>query len=679
MFAVDDLPSCLSLTRPLSWLCVAVVACACSSDDDVPSSPRIEALLGGTSMADTPWPSDAFSKDGHIHVTSIPLEGRPGPLGTMALALSEMDGAPVYGSVFFPVSGALEDGAVEGSATWIDLDARGRTFETSLWGRARTGELVALAPAGEVLTEGHRYAVVVHSPRVEPSASMREALEGRGPLAAVYAPLASYAQRDAIAAATVFTTGHPTRMVERMREAAAARPPPIAKVTRVLREAALEDLTGAPTTLRPGLGDPAGIMHDALDAVVLGTFEAPNFLSDTPQQLGRIETDADGAPIVKGTEPIPFLLALPKRPEAGWGKVPVLIFQHGLNAGRSQVLTCANSYARAGFATIGIDALWHGDRAKTKKDEVHDFNGAPGGDGLADADLFGATVNLFDFGGDPERGIEAFDGRYVRDNFRQAIVDLTELARLLRSGDLEAIAASDASFAGLELDQDRIVYTSESFGSVLGASVVAVSPDLAGAVLSVAGGGIFLPIYGASPTFVSFLTSFMKTSFDPYLDATDPAALPAGAQRSLSLLQAVISPGDPLSFAPLVAERKRNVLVLQARSDELIPNQGTELLVRAMGATSVALPRGSEPPRFVDLPVAPAPYQGPQGHTVAVVQLAPALHGMFTAFTGERRYELDFPPFVPLPVPERLDNPTELAHALAITFASTLRVEAPPR
>ncbi|MBI2058864.1 MAG: hypothetical protein HYT87_03760 [Nitrospirae bacterium] len=657
-----------------------MVCLACSSGANSPrSAPTIEALLGGTSMKDTPWPSDVFLQDGHILVESIPLDGQRGPLDALALTLSEMDGAPVYGSVFFPVSGDLEDGAVPGKATWIDLDAPDRTFETGLWIRARTGDLVALAPRGETLTAGHRYAVWVESPRVDPSPAMRDAIEGRGPFAAIYAPLVRTVPRGTIGAATVFTVGHPTTRVDLMREVAAGLVPPVAKVSRVLRGAELDAFAGTPATTRPGLGDPKGIVHDSLGAIVLGTFDAPSFLSSTPPRLGRVEVDTQGIPIIKGTEAIPFLLALPKDP-AALGGLPILIYQHGLNAGRSQVLSCANTYARAGYATIGVDAIWHGDRAGEKTDAVHNFSGAPGPDGLADANDFGASVNLFDFAGDPEQGIGPFDGRYVRDNFRQAIIDLTELARLLRHGDLSAIAKSSPAFAGLDFDTRHIVYTSESFGSVLGASVVTVSPDLAGAVLSVAGGGVFLPMYSASPLFAGMLSPFIRSIFDPYIDVSDPASLPAEAQRSLSLLDAAISPGDPLSFAPLIAERKRNVLVLQARSDELIPNQATELLARAMGATFVTLPSMSEPLRFVDLPTLRAPYQAGIGeNTIAVVQIAPALHTMFSSFIGDRRYQPDFPPFISLSQPERVDNPIEMVQDLAVAFVESLRAGGPGR
>lgn len=641
---------------------VIVLAAACSDGDAAPAGPALQAKLGGTSMADTPWPSDLFLKNGRLEVGAIPLEGQKGPLDAMVATFAETDGAPIYGAVFFPLEGTATDGELEGKARWIDLDGNDKTFETKLWTRALTNELVALPPKDEILVAGHEYAVVIESPKVGPSPAMSNAITELGARAAN------------ASAVTTFTVSHPTKLVDRMREVVVALPAPAAKVTKVLRGAALEVLTGKPATTRPGFGDPAGLVHDQLDAIVLGTFDGPSFLSATPPKLGRIEVDGAGAPKVKGTEPIPYLLTLPKKPAAGWGKLPLIVFQHGLNASRSQVLTCANDYARAGYATIGIDAVWHGDRSPNKKDEVHNLTGASGPDGLADADNFGASVALFDFGGDDAQGIGPFDGRYVRDNWRQAIIDLVVFGRLLKFGDLSPIAAADPELAGLSFDNEHVVYTSESFGSVIGASGVAMSDDFAGAVLSVGGGGIFLPIFPASPTFTGVLTPFIKTSFDPYLDTTDPTVLPGEAQRVLSLLGAMIQPGDPLAFAPIVRERKRNVLLLQAKADELIPNQGTELMMKAMGATSVTLPTNSEPPRFVTLPIANAPYRAPNGEpTIAVAQISPALHTMFTGFQGERRYQPDFPPFTPLPAPEIVSNPIERVHEIAVAFANSVR------
>jgi len=624
-------------------------------------------------MADTPWPSDVFLRGGHLEVADVLLEGgQPGPLATLAAALSELDGAPTYTSAFFPTKGELPDGALEGTARWIDLDARVAEVDSKLFYRKDTREVIALPPDSVVFEEGHRIACVVESPSLRPSDAMRDAVGGKGAFAASYAALGPRLGDRTPSAATVFTIGHPTRVTEQMRDVAAALPPSRAKVTRVFTGTAVDDFLGRPTTTRPGLGDPAGIVHDQLGAVVLGTFDAPSFLAEKPPQLGRVELDGAGRPRVKGTEAIPFMLTLPKRPAAGFGRTPVLIFQHGLNAGRSQVVTVANDYARAGYATIGIDALWHADRGKVVKDEKHEFTGAPGGDGLADGDAFGASVSIFDFDGDPARGVGSLDARYVRDNFRQAIVDLAELVRFLQRGDLAPIAAADPSFTGLGLDSETLVYTSESFGSVIGAGGVAMATGLRGAVLSVGGGGIFLATLPSSPMFNGLVAPLLRTTFDPALDVSDPAVLPGAAQRSLSLLQAAFAPGDPLSFAPKIAAQGKSLLLLEARSDELIPNQATELLAVAAHATSVALPSRSEGPRFATLPAASAPFEHAPA-TIAIVQLSPALHTMFTAFTGTRSYQPDFPPFLALAAAEQVDNPIELAHELALAFTASLR------
>ncbi len=657
---------------------VAFASFVACDDGPLPvRSASATSLLGGTSMSDTPWPSDLFLRNGRIAVTEVPLDGaQPATRAGLAASLSELDGAPTYTSVFFPLDdphATLPDGAVANAiARWADLgDAARPPLTSDVFHRQDTHELVALPPKGVVLEAGHRYACWVVSPSVKPPAALGDALDGRGAFGAAYAGARAVMGADVASAATVFTVGHPTKVAEAMRDVAAKLPPARAVVTKVYAAGELDDLFGLPATTRQGLGDAKGIVHDQLGAVVLGTFAAPSFLTATPPRLGRVETDASGTPIVKGTEPITFMLTLPKRPPGGFGKLPVIVFQHGLNAGRTQVATVANDYARAGYATIGIDALWHGSRAKAPKDAVHNFGSAPGPDGLADNDDFGASIQIFDFDGDPAAGVAPLDGRYVRDNFRQAIVDLAELVRFVQTGDLAPIAAAHPSLTGVSFDASNVVYTSESFGSVIGAGGVALA-NVKGGVLSVGGGGVFLAVLPSSPMFNGLVTPLLKATFDPTLDVSDPVALPGAAQRSLALLQAAFAPGDPLSFAPSIAAQKKNLLLLQARSDELIPNQATELLAVAAHATSVSLRARSAPLRFVTLPGATAPFTGTTA-TSAIVQLSPALHTMFTAFEGDRRWQLDFPPFVALPAPEKVDNPIELVHDIAIAFSDSLR------
>lgn len=650
-------------TKPLVVALALVAACSGDAAEDV----RPEALFGGASLADTPWPSDAFLSNGRVKIETIPLPGQTEPLAALAAALSELDGAPVYTSVFFPTRGALPNGRVRGTGRFVDLDVSGSAFEGELFFRAATSELVVLPPAGRVLVEGHKYAVIVECPDVRPSAEMR----------ATFGSIAPVASGRDVAAATVFTVGRPSQRALAMRDVAAKLPAPTARVDRLVQGAELDDFFGRPQGTRPALGNAGGVVHDAIDAVVLGSYDGPSFLSANAPRLGRIALAADGVPLVKGSERIPFMLTIPKG--ATMSNLPVLVFQHGLNAGRWQVASAANSYARAGYATIGIDALFHGSRHPSlrDRDESHNFSGAAGPDGLADGDAFGAAVILFDFGGDAEEGIVPLDARVVRDNLLQAVVDLSVFARFVREGDMSAIAATDARFAGFAFERDSLAYTGESFGAVIGMGGVAIAPEFHTGVLSAGGGAVFLGMIPSSPTFRGLVTPFFRTSIDSDLEIGDPETLPGEAQKSLALVQAAIGPGDPVTFAPVARARKKNVLLLVARSDELIPNQASELLAGGLGATSVSLPAKSAPLRFVELPAAAAPFEA--SPTIAVVQLDPALHDMFTSHRGQRRYEKDFPPFLSLPAPVDVASPTELAHALAIGFARPLRTGGVPR
>ncbi len=657
----------------MAVLAMALVACAASRADD----PRAVAGLGG-SFADSPWPSDVLREGGHLRVESIPFEGKDDALAAMAASLSELDGAPVRTSIFFPLGGgALRNGPQDDAATLVDLtDGAASPTQLALFYREATRELVALAPSSAVLREQHIYGCFVGDARVVPSAEMGRALRGEGPHAAAYAPLAAYLQAHPakVGAATVFTVGQPSRVLFAMRGQADALPPPRVVVTRTLAtQPELDDLFGAPATTRPGQGDPKGIVHDAIGAVVTGTFDAPYYLDAPKDVLGRIPLDGAGAPVAKSTTTIPFFLTLPR---GGAGKVPVLVYQHGLNAGRWQVAAVANDYARAGYATIGIDALWHGSRQPGAKDRVHNFSGAPGPDGLADLDELGASFLFFDFAGDAAHGIGPLDGRYVRDSLRQAVFEVTELVRLLVHGDTSPFAA------GVTLDASHLVYTSESFGSVLGASVLAVSPDLGAAVLSVGGAGVFLPIFPDSPFFQPALGLFVRPTIDATLDFSDPVGLPAEAQRAVSLMQAILEPGEPAAFAPHIARfpsgKPKSVLFLQAFSDELIPNQGGELLASIAGATQVTVPGFSRALRFAELPSAAAPYAGPPGApTVAVVQVERATHTMFTTFEGDAQYTQGFPPATKLGTPVRVKEPIEEIHAMALAFARSYAAGAP--
>jgi hypothetical protein len=158
-------------------------------------------------------------------------------------------------------------------------------------------------------------------------------------------------------------------------------------------------------------------------------------------------------------------------------------------------------------------------------------------------------------------------------------------------------------------------------------------------------------------------------AFDITVDVNDPATLPARAQMSLNLLEQVVEPGDGLALAGS-ADMTKDVLFLEAFADEVVSNPATEALAHAWGATQVTLAMRSRATTRVTLPSVAAPFTGTPLH--ALVQLDPASHQMFTAQSGEHRWQAQFPPFVKQDPPIVFDNPIEIAHSLALLFIDSV-------
>ena len=246
--------------------------------------------------------------------------------------------------------------------------------------------------------------------------------------------------------------------------------------------------------------------------------------------------------------------------------------------------------------------------------------------------------------------------------------------RLAQGGDLSAVAAALPALTGLTFDGGKLVYTGESFGSILGAEVLAVDPLLEAAVLDVGGGGILIDLAPNAPQFAPLLQPFVAGAFDTIVDVNHPDTLPTRAQMSLQLVQSVIDPGDGIALAPS-ADPGKSVLFLFAYLDETVPNQSNQALARGWGATQVPLTAGTHPLEQVMLPMAHAPYAATPLR--AVVQLDPAGHAMFTGQTGQHEYIPPFPPFMRYGTPVQITMPIVQAHALALGFIDGFRGGAP--
>jgi hypothetical protein len=194
-------------------------------------------------------------------------------------------------------------------------------------------------------------------------------------------------------------------------------------------------------------------------------------------------------------------------------------------------------------------------------------------------------------------------------------------------------------------------------------------------VLDVGGGGLLVDLVMQSAGLAIPMSELIRANYDQFIDVVDPDMMPVRAQLALAILQTVIEPGDALALAGS-ANPAKNVLLLEAFSDEVVPNPSTEALARAWGASQVTLAMRSRPVQTVMLPMAAAPFTASPLH--ALVELDPATHGMFTAQRGERDYVPGFPPFVRQNPPTPVDNPIEIAHALAIGFIDGYRQSGAP-
>ncbi len=566
------------------------------------------------------------------------------------------------------------------SRRWSISEDTSKTLSYPLFYRAETKQLVAISPVGTALLEHHAYGcwitAGVHDAAghaLHPSSLMSDAIAGRGDLGAraAYQKLSKAISAAMVKpmAATAFTTQTLSAWAQKAQADLTAMPPKATVDLTFTSQTELDDLFGGvATTLKPGHPPSGGVRHDSVAAVVVGHFDSPHYLSPTPGTLGLF----DDAMTVKATDHIPYLLVLPVR--SSYASTPLVIFQHGINSDRSAVLLVANSYAARGYATLGIDELWHGSRLPGSVDEKFNLSGLPGHDGIGDPTPSGAVQFFFDFNGDANAGVLPVDPRYIRDNFRQATIDLMQEVRLARGGDLSAVAAALPTLSGLSFDGDKLVYTSESFGSIMGAALLAVDPLLEAAVLDVGGAGILVDLVANSPQFASLLQPFVASAFDTLVDISHPDVLPTRAQMSLNLLQEVIEPGDGLALAA-GADPSKSVLFLFAYLDETVPNQSNQSLARGWGATEVQLSAGSHALEYVSLPTVKAPYQAVPMR--AVVQLDPASHGMFTNQSGEHQFMPPFPPFSRYDQPIAITMPIVQAHALALDFIDGVRSGAP--
>jgi hypothetical protein len=665
-------------------------------------------------LTDTPWPSDLLLDGGHVAIGYLPTS----TVDLTPFVLDDLnhtqDGFSVSAGAFFPLSDPIDPASLDGNVHLYDL-ASGDDLPVYVHYRQKDVPSVIYARPviGGTLLERHTYAYVITNKVKGPSGALGPSSDLSTLLGAksrpgdpklgraydAYKPLLDFLDkgtvaRGEIAGATVFTTHSITAPLVGMRAALDGAPPPAATVTMVWAKTktaadmgSLDDLLGTPAMNLPGTDNAGGIAHDHLGYVIQGTFESPDYLNNaqavrgegTPTSIDVFDLDGAGVPHPKGVAVVPFTLVLPDfQTPAEYANLPVVVFQHGLGGDRSAVMGIANDNAAAGFATMGIDIPFHGGRDKTATDTMHTYGSGTGPDGWSEI-TDASFVPFFDATGNQSNGLPAFLPKAVRDAFMQAALDCMQEARLVRVGDLSAIAAKEPRLAMLSLRHDALAYSGESFGSMIGSITVAIEPNIGAASLDVGGGGLLFPLLLNSNTYGPKIAPFLDGALGT--QTADPAD-PTDTDFAYNLAQYLLEQGDAGAYAPYIvlhplgSNAPKHVIQPSAHFDETVPNQANVQLARGMGLQPVNLSSGgtidlslwTQPPAAQTAPVSGNLMVNGKPVTAAFIQFEEASHGMFNAQKGEHTADLTQPyPYPKIPTVD-IANPIVRLHAIFVSF-----------
>lgn len=288
-----------------------------------------------------------------------------------------------------------------------------------------------------------------------------------------------------------------------------------------------------------------------------GLYDAPNFQrGEPPYRLasdgGDIQRDAEtGEPIIQRWEEMRFSFTVPRgeMPENGW---PVVLYAHG--TGGSWHTYRSNGTARflaeQGIACIGIDQVLHGPRVP------------PG---------TSPEIAFFNF----QNPLAA------RDNTLQGAIDNFQLLRLALAFDYTERHPGGRT---IRFDPERIYFFGHSQGGLTGPPFLAHEPLIKGAVLSGAGGLLYLSmILKTEPLDVAgIVAAFIR---DYPLDEFNPV---------LALLQGYMDRSDPVSYGPLLSRRPldgvpaKPIFQSEGFTDRYTPVPSIEALAVSIGGNQVS-------------------------------------------------------------------------------------------
>jgi hypothetical protein len=356
--------------------------------------------------------------------------------------------------------------------------------------------------------------------------------------------------------------------------------------------------------------DAIGALYAAGAFSAAPTFPASSYLTgDDCEQVAAPSGAFDDplAPTLVCQRDLPLVVVVPlaAAPAEGY---PTVIFGHGLGRSKEDLLALAGGLARAGIASVAVDALDHGARAVRTSYE------ASAGCDRAGADRPCAEALAPTCAPQCYAPLLSPDLAVTRDHLRQTVLDHIALGRAL------AACSEPGACGSLQVDPARIGYVGQSLGALIGGMSIARSPDVSAGVLN-AGGADWMQIVTDTDTpgircpLVDALIAGGALTGEPWNLGANPNALCLGESwktepgylEFVSAARWLLDPADAVNHVGVLAQAGAPpVLVAEVVGDPVIPNSATDILGGALGLTPVAAQPAGAPP-LEPTPAAVAP------------------------------------------------------------------------
>lgn len=342
--------------------------------------------------------------------------------------------------------------------------------------------------------------------------------------------------------------------------------------------------------------------------VYVGVMTLPYYLSKTEPDTAYWNASAASAPdksstyttrfnpfplaTVKALQ-VPVLMTVPHAgspPAGGW---PVVIFEHGVTADRTNLFGIADALASQGFVGMAIDMPLHGCTPPFTTSPAcaplyaTQTNALYTGLGLPPTGSIERTFDLTTLSGgtaiDPSGShyLNLASPLTLRDNMRESSVDLVTLAASV--GNITSPPPATAP----QVNPTQVHYMGHSQGAIIGAPFLVVAPPNVGTATLANPGGQFVYLGIESPTFgPPVIAGLEKASGGLLTPGTTVFA------QYLRDAQSVIDSADPWNYIALAAALHpiHMIEVIGPPPDNVVPNDSTERLITAGGFTQAHPP-----------------------------------------------------------------------------------------